>query len=113
MAAWLSLAVAFYCLTLPHTPPLDTGGEQNEQGPLAALAMLRDNLHLNVRGVDASGRFLNMLAGVTDPEKKRKLIGNEFIRVFEEEAQRIGSVDFLVQGTLYPDVIESVSVKGP
>ena len=77
------------------------------------LAMLRDNLHLNVRGVDASGRFLNMLAGVTDPEKKRKLIGNEFIRVFEEEAHSIGAVDFLVQGTLYPDVIESVSVKGP
>jgi GMP synthase (glutamine-hydrolysing) len=77
------------------------------------LAMLRDNLHLNVHGVDASGRFLNMLAGVTDPEKKRKLIGNEFIRVFEEEALSIGAVDFLVQGTLYPDVIESVSVKGP
>ncbi len=77
------------------------------------LAMLRDNLHLNVRGVDASERFLNMLAGVSDPEKKRKLIGNEFIRVFEEEAQRIGAVEFLVQGTLYPDVIESVSVKGP
>src|SRR5947207_1270313 len=77
------------------------------------LSMLKDNLRLNVRGVDASERFLNMLAGVSDPEKKRKLIGNEFIRVFEEEAQRIGSVDFLVQGTLYPDVIESVSVKGP
>jgi GMP synthase (glutamine-hydrolysing) len=77
------------------------------------LSMLRDNLHLNVRGVDASERFLNMLAGVTDPEKKRKLIGNEFIRVFEEEAHDIGAVDFLVQGTLYPDVIESVSVKGP
>jgi GMP synthase (glutamine-hydrolysing) len=77
------------------------------------LAMLRDNLHLNVRGVDASDRFLNMLAGVSDPEKKRKLIGNEFIRVFEEEARSIGSVDFLVQGTLYPDVIESVSVRGP
>jgi GMP synthase (glutamine-hydrolysing) len=77
------------------------------------LSMLRDNLHLNVLGIDASERFLNLLAGVTDPEKKRKLIGNEFIRVFEEEAQRIGSVDYLVQGTLYPDVIESVSVKGP
>ena len=77
------------------------------------LSMLRDNLHLNVRGVDASERFLNMLAGVTDPEKKRKLIGNEFIRVFEEEARDIGAVDYLVQGTLYPDVIESVSVKGP
>lgn len=77
------------------------------------LSMLQDNLHLNVRGVDASDRFLSKLAGVTDPEMKRKLIGNEFIRVFEEEARRIGSVDFLVQGTLYPDVIESVSVKGP
>jgi len=77
------------------------------------LSMLQNNLQLNVRGVDASDRFLNMLAGVTDPEKKRKLIGNEFIRVFEEEAEKIGSVDYLVQGTLYPDVIESVSVKGP
>jgi GMP synthase (glutamine-hydrolysing) len=77
------------------------------------LSMLQNNLHLNVRGIDASDRFLNMLAGVSDPEKKRKLIGNEFIRVFEEEAEKIGAVDFLVQGTLYPDVIESVSVKGP
>src|SRR6516162_4996669 len=77
------------------------------------LSMLQNNLHLNVRGIDASDRFLNMLAGVSDPEKKRKLIGNEFIRVFEEEAEKIGAVDFLVQGTLYPDVIESISVKGP
>jgi len=77
------------------------------------LAMLQNNLHLNVRGIDASQRFLNMLAGVSDPEKKRKLIGAEFIRVFEEEAEKTGSVQFLVQGTLYPDVIESVSVKGP
>src|SRR5947207_5021121 len=75
--------------------------------------MLKDNLHLNIHGIDASERFLNMLSGVSDPEKKRKLIGNEFIRVFEEEALKIGSVAFLVQGTLYPDVIESVSVKGP
>jgi GMP synthase (glutamine-hydrolysing) len=77
------------------------------------LAMLRNNLHLNVDGVDASDRFLNLLEGVSDPERKRKIIGNEFIRVFEDEAHRIGEVDFLVQGTLYPDVIESVSVKGP
>ena len=77
------------------------------------LSMLRNNLHLNVRGIDAADRFLNLLAGVTDPEKKRKIIGDEFIRVFEEEAKRMGAVDFLVQGTLYPDVIESVSVKGP
>jgi len=77
------------------------------------LSILQNNLHLNVRGVDASDRFLNRLAGVTEPEKKRKIIGAEFISVFEEEATRAESVDFLVQGTLYPDVIESVSVKGP
>jgi len=63
--------------------------------------------------VDASARFLKALDGVTDPEKKRKIIGAEFIAVFDDEAKKIGPVDFLVQGTLYPDVIESVSVKGP
>jgi GMP synthase (glutamine-hydrolysing) len=67
--------------------------------------------------VDATGRFLGKLAGVTDPEKKRKIIGNEFIAVFDEEAHRIeneeGEVQWLVQGTLYPDVIESRSVRGP
>jgi GMP synthase (glutamine-hydrolysing) len=77
------------------------------------LAILQNNLHLNVRGVDATDRFLNKLAGVTEPEKKRKIIGAEFISVFEEEATAAEAVDFLVQGTLYPDVIESVSVKGP
>ncbi len=71
--------------------------------------------HLNVRliVVDARERFLRALAGVTDPERKRRIIGHLFIEVFEEEAQRLGEVDFLVQGTLYPDVIESVSVRGP
>ncbi|HWR98942.1 MAG TPA: glutamine-hydrolyzing GMP synthase [Candidatus Methanoperedens sp.] len=73
----------------------------------------RDHYHLNLDAVDAAERFLTRLAGVTDPERKRKIIGEEFIRVFEEEAQRIGKVDFLAQGTLYPDVIESVSFKGP
>ena len=77
------------------------------------LETLRNNLNLNVRGIDASERFLNLLAGVVDPELKRKLIGKEFIRVFEEEARGLDSVEFLVQGTLYPDVIESVSVRGP
>jgi GMP synthase (glutamine-hydrolysing) len=77
------------------------------------LAILRNNLHLNVLGIDAADRFLNLLAGVTDPEKKRKIIGGEFIQIFEEEAKQMGAVDFLVQGTVYPDVIESVSVKGP
>lgn len=63
--------------------------------------------------VDSSKRFLNKLSSVTDPERKRKIIGHEFIAVFEEEAHKIKNVEFLVQGTLYPDVIESVSVKGP
>src|SRR6185436_6025589 len=67
----------------------------------------------NVNGGDASERFLTLLAGVSDPEKKRKIIGNEFVAIFEDEAHRMGAVDFLVQGTLYPDVIESISVKGP
>jgi len=78
---------------------------------------LKEKLKLNLVAVDASERFLNKLAGVTDPERKRKIIGNEFIEVFDEEAHRIerliGRVDFLVQGTLYPDVIESRSVRGP
>jgi GMP synthase (glutamine-hydrolysing) len=74
---------------------------------------LREQGHLNVRAVDHSERFLMHLQGVTDPEKKRKIIGEEFIRVFEEEARNLGEVMYLVQGTLYPDVIESVSVKGP
>ncbi len=74
---------------------------------------LEEQAHLNVRAVDASARFLNRLKGVTDPEQKRKIIGEEFIRVFEEEARQLGDLQFLVQGTLYPDVIESVSVKGP
>jgi GMP synthase (glutamine-hydrolysing) len=73
----------------------------------------RDHFRLNLDVVDARERFLGKLAGVTDPERKRKIIGNEFIHVFEEEARRIGKVDFLAQGTLYPDVIESVSFKGP
>ena len=76
-------------------------------------ALLREKLGLNVIGVDAERRFLDRLAGVTDPEQKRRIIGDEFIRVFEEEASKLGPVEYLVQGTLYPDVIESLSVKGP
>lgn len=76
-------------------------------------ANLQQRLELTVVGVDASQAFLRVLEGVTDPEKKRKIIGNLFIDVFEAEARKLGTVDFLVQGTLYPDVIESVSVKGP
>ncbi|MCL2355122.1 MAG: phosphoadenosine phosphosulfate reductase family protein, partial [Oscillospiraceae bacterium] len=62
---------------------------------------------INVITVNAKERFLTKLAGITDPETKRKIIGEEFIRVFEEEAQKIGTVDFLAQGTIYPDIIES------
>ncbi len=76
------------------------------------LEMFRD-MHLNVKGIAAGERFLSELAGVTDPEKKRKTIGRVFIEVFQEEAEKLGDIKFLVQGTLYPDVIESVSVKGP
>ena len=71
------------------------------------------NADFNFRFVDASERFLSKLQNVIDPEKKRKIIGEEFIRVFEEEAAALGEIEFLVQGTLYPDVIESVSVRGP
>jgi GMP synthase (glutamine-hydrolysing) len=76
-------------------------------------SMLKKYFHMNIICVDASKRFLNKLKGVTDPERKRKIIGNEFIRVFEEEAKKIKGVRFLAQGTLYPDVIESTSFKGP
>jgi GMP synthase (glutamine-hydrolysing) len=73
------------------------------------LNVFRLNLGMNTIYVDASERFLKRLRRVTDPEKKRKVIGQEFIKVFEEEAKKIGKVDFLAQGTLYPDVIESAS----
>jgi len=71
------------------------------------------DMGLNLKYVDASSEFLTKLKGVEDPEKKRKIIGNTFIEVFEREAHAVGGAGFLVQGTLYPDVIESVSFKGP
>jgi GMP synthase (glutamine-hydrolysing) len=76
-------------------------------------ALFRDAFRMDLRVIDAAERFLGKLAGVTDPETKRKIIGYEFIAVFEEEARKLGGADFLVQGTLYPDVIESISHKGP
>ncbi|MGH9752337.1 MAG: glutamine-hydrolyzing GMP synthase [Blastocatellia bacterium] len=78
-----------------------------------ALRTFDDLGGLNVKGVAAGERFLSALQDVSDPERKRKIIGREFIEVFQEEAAKLGKVDFLVQGTLYPDVIESQSVKGP
>src|SRR5437588_9085842 len=78
---------------------------------------LRTHLGLNLIAVDASDRFLSKLAAVTDPERKRKIIGNEFIEVFDVESHKLMQkqehVEWLVQGTLYPDVIEASSVKGP
>jgi GMP synthase (glutamine-hydrolysing) len=71
------------------------------------------DMGLNVIGVDAKQRFYNDLKGITDPEKKRKAIGNNFIEVFDAEAHKIQDVKWLAQGTIYPDVIESVSVNGP
>ena len=71
------------------------------------MESLSGKFGLNIIKVDAQERFMSKLAGVADPEKKRKIIGEEFIRVFEEEAKKIGAVDFLVQGTIYPDVVES------
>jgi len=76
-------------------------------------AVFRDHFKADLRVMDSEERFLRALAGVTDPEKKRKIIGVEFIRVFEEEARKIQGARWLAQGTLYPDVIESVSFKGP
>src|SRR5713101_1269485 len=77
------------------------------------VKLYRDTYHFNLDYVDATRNFLDKLQGVIDPEQKRKIIGNTFIEIFEHEAQKIGDVGFLAQGTLYPDVIESVSFKGP
>lgn len=71
------------------------------------------NFDMNIKCINAEERFLTKLAGVTDPETKRKIIGKEFVEVFNEEAKKIEGAEFLAQGTIYPDVIESVSVKGP
>jgi GMP synthase (glutamine-hydrolysing) len=84
------------------------------EGEFESTCMLfEQQMKLNVRGVRASHRFLKALEGITDPEEKRRRIGHLFIEIFEEEAVQIGHVECLVQGTLYPDVIESVSVLGP
>ena len=89
---------------------VDTGlmrkGESDEIEQL-----FKNQYGMNFTRIDAEERFLSKLAGVSDPEEKRKIIGEEFIRVFEEEAKKIGAVDFLVQGTIYPDIIESGTDK--
>ncbi len=85
---------------------VDTGLLRKDEAQ-SVVAAFREVLHLNVVAVDASERFLRKLAGIEDPERKRITIGHEFIEVFDEEAAKIPDVRFLVQGTLYPDVIES------
>jgi GMP synthase (glutamine-hydrolysing) len=85
---------------------VDTGLMRKDESA-GVLAAFRDVLHLNVIAIDAEKRFLERLAGIVDPEEKRVRIGHEFIAIFEEESKKIADVQFLVQGTLYPDVIES------
>ncbi|MDH4143225.1 MAG: glutamine-hydrolyzing GMP synthase [Chloroflexota bacterium] len=87
---------------------VDHGLMRKKESELLRVTFERD-LGMNLVMVDARDRFLARLAGVEDPEEKRRIIGDEFIRVFEEEAARIGAIDFLTQGTLYPDVIESAT----
>lgn len=75
------------------------------------LSVFRDQMDANLIYVDATDQFLDLLAGVDEPEKKRKIIGGEFIKVFEEEARKLEGIDFLAQGTIYPDILESDGVK--
>lgn len=88
------------CIFVDHGLLRKNEGDEVEE-------IFRNQFDINLIRVNAKDRFLKKLAGITDPERKRKIIGEEFIRVFEEEAKKIGTVDFLVQGTIYPDVIES------
>ena len=88
------------CIFVDHGLLRKDEGDQVEE-------VMTHQFHVDVRRVNAKDRFLSRLAGVTDPEAKRKIIGEEFIRVFEAEAKKIGAVDFLAQGTIYPDVVES------
>ena len=88
------------CIFVDHGLLRKNEGDEVEE-------VFRKQFDINLIRVNCKDRFLNKLFGITDPEKKRKIIGEEFIRVFEEEAKKIGTVDYLVQGTIYPDVIES------
>ena len=93
------------CIFLDHGLLRKNEGDEVEN-------IFRNQFDINLIRVNVQDRFLSKLSGITDPEQKRKIIGEEFIRVFEEEAKKIGAVDFLVQGTIYPDVIESGLGKG-
>lgn len=94
-----------HCIFVDHGLMRKNEGDEIE-------SVFREKFHLNLVRVNAGNRFLEKLKGVVDPERKRKIIGEEFIRVFEEEAKKIGKVDFLVQGTIYPDVVESGGTNG-
>ena len=91
---------------------VDTGLLRKDEAK-QVMEVYAKNFDMNIKCVNAEERFLSKLAGVTDPETKRKIIGKEFVEVFNEEAKKIEGAEFLAQGTIYPDVIESVSVKGP
>ncbi len=95
-----------------HAFFIDNGLLRKNEGD-RVIQLLQNNLNIPIRKIDASKKFLEKLVGVADPEKKRKIIGLTFIEVFEEEAHKIPNIKFLAQGTLYPDVIESVSFRGP
>jgi len=91
---------------------VDTGLLRKDEAK-QVMEVYAKNFDMNIKCINAEERFLSKLAGVTDPETKRKIIGKEFVEVFNEEAKKIEGAEFLAQGTIYPDVIESVSVKGP
>ena len=91
---------------------VDTGLLRKDEGK-KVMENYGEHFNMNIKMVDASERFLSKIAGVSDPEQKRKLIGNEFVYVFDEESKNFDDAKFLAQGTIYPDVIESQSVKGP
>lgn len=91
---------------------VDTGLMRKNEAE-KVMATYGEHFKMNIECVDAEVRFLTKLAGVSDPEKKRKIIGHEFIEIFDEQKKRFKDADFLAQGTIYPDVIESQSVKGP
>jgi GMP synthase (glutamine-hydrolysing) len=91
---------------------VDTGLLRKDEAK-KVMTTYGEHFNINIKLVDAEERFLSKLAGVTDPEQKRKIIGKEFVVIFEEESKKIKDADFLAQGTIYPDVIESQSIKGP
>ena len=106
VAALLIKAIGkqLYCVHVNHG--LMRKGESEQ-----VIEVFRNQMDANLIYVDATDRFLDLLAGVADPEKKRKIIGGEFIKVFDEEASKLEGIDFLAQGTIYPDILESNGVK--